>query len=160
MKWGKFVMETQYEINEETMAILTIDNNSSEVFEVNNHYIISKASNKIMEDSCRYFGSSLDGRRKGTEYMIGISYKPPIIVEESKELIFFPTSNLRENSNWIGLKYIKSYYREGENLFLKFQNDVKVQLNISYGILDNQVLRATRLESALRGRKIAKKRSI
>lgn len=150
-------MQNEYEINEETMAILKIDDCSSEIFEVNEHYLISKSSNKIMEDSCRYFGSTLDGRRKGTEYMIGVSYKAPVIVEESKELIFFPTSNARENGNWIGLKYIKSYYRDGENLVLVFQNDEKINLDISYGILDNQVMRATRLESALRGRKIAKK---
>ena len=113
-------MQTQYEINDETMAILTIDKNYSEVYEMNDHYIVEQASNKIMEDSCRYFGSSLEGRRKGTEYMIGVNYKAPIIVEESKEIIFFPTSSTRENSNWIRLKYIKSYYRDGDVIFIVF----------------------------------------
>ena len=150
-------MKTQYEINDETMAILTIDKNYSEVYEMNDHYIIEQASNQIMEDSCRYFGSSLEGRRKGTEYMIGINYKAPIIVEETKEIIFFPTSNTRENSNWIRLKYIKSYYRDGDVIFIVFENGTKIAIKTSYGIIDNQVLRATRLESALRGRKTSKK---
>ena len=43
-------MQTQYEINDETMAILTIDKNYSEVYEMNEHYIVEQASNKIMED--------------------------------------------------------------------------------------------------------------
>ena len=150
-------MKTQYEINDETMAILTIDKNYSEVYEMNDHYIVEQASNQIMEDSCRYFGSSLEGRRKGTEYMIGINYKAPIIVEETKEIIFFPTSNTRENSNWIRLKYIKSYYRDGDVIFIVFENGTKIAIKTSYGIIDNQVLRATRLESALRGRKTSKK---
>ena len=150
-------MKNQYEINEETMAILKIDDDYSEVYELHDHYLVSKSSNKIMEDSCKYFGSSLDGRRKGTEAMIGVNYKAPIIVEESREIIFFPISNSRENTNWIGLKHIKSYYRENEQLVLVFENNTKITLDISYGILDNQILRATRLESALRGRKIAKK---
>ena len=150
-------MQTQYEINDETLAILSIDKNYSEVYELNDHYIIEQPSNKIMEDSCRYFGSSLDGRRKGTESMIGVNYKAPIIVEESKEIIFFPTSNTRENSNWIRLKYIKSYYCDGDIMFIVFQNGIKIAVKTSYGIIDNQVLRATRLESALRGRKTAKK---
>ena len=150
-------MQTQYEINDETLAILSIDKNYSEVYELNDHYIIEQPSNKIMEDSCRYFGSSLDGRRKGTESMIGVNYKAPIIEEESKEIIFFPTSNTRENSNWIRLKYIKSYYRDGDIMFIVFQNGIKTAVKTSYGIIDNQVLRATRLESALRGRKTAKK---
>ena len=150
-------MQTQYEINDETMAILTIDKNYSEVYEMNDHYIVEQASNKIMEDSCGYFRSSLEGRRKGTEYMIGVNYKAPIIVEESKEIIFFPTSSTRENSNWIRLKYIKSYYRDGDVIFIVFENGTKIAIKTSYGIIDNQVLRATRLESALRGRKTAKK---
>ena len=153
-------MKTQYEINDETMAILSIDKNYSEVYEMNDHYIVEQASNQIMEDSCRYFGSSLEGRRKGTEYMIGINYKAPIIVEETKEIIFFPTSNTRENSNWIRLKYIKSYYRDGDVIFIVFENGTKIAIKTSYGIIDNQVLRATRLESALRGRKTSKKRLI
>lgn len=156
MNGGK-IMQTQYEINDETMAILTIDKNYSEVYEMNEHYIVEQASNKIMEDSCRYFGSSLEGRRKGTEYMIGVNYKAPIIVEESKEIIFFPTSSTRENSNWIRLKYIKSYYRDGDVIFIVFENGTKIAIKTSYGIIDNQVLRATRLESALRGRKTSKK---
>ena len=156
MSGGNF-MQKEYEINEETLAIIAVDKHYSEVYELNDHYVIEKGSNKIMEDSCRYFGSSLEGRRKGTEYMIGVNYKAPIIVEETKEIIFFPTSTSRENCNWIGLKHIKSYYREGDILFIEFQNDVKIPLSVSYGIIDNQVLRATRLESALRGRKIAKK---
>ena len=150
-------MQTQYEINDETMAILTIDKNYSEVYEMNDHYIVEQASNKIMEGRCRYFESSLEGRRKGTEYMIGVNYKAPIIVEESKEIIFFPTSSTRENSNWIRLKYIKSYYRDGDVIFIVFENGTKIAIKTSYGIIDNQVLRATRLESALRGRKTAKK---
>ena len=67
-------MRKEYEINEETLAIIAVDKNYSEVYELNDHYVIEKGSNKIMEDSCRYFGSSLDGRRKGTEYMIGVNY--------------------------------------------------------------------------------------
>ena len=150
-------MKTEYEINDETLAIMKLDSGYSEVYELNDHCLVSKGSNEIMEDSCNYFGSSLDGRRKGTEAMIGVNYKAPIIVEESREIIFFLTSSARENTNWICLKHISSFYREDENLILVFKNGQKITLDLSYGVLDNQILRATRLESALRGRKIAKK---
>ena len=53
---------------------------------------------------------------------------------------------------------IKKYYKSDEGIVIEFLNDKKIILNISFGILDNQVLRATRLESALRGRKIRKNR--
>ena len=150
-------MEKEYEINEETMAIVSIDDTHSEVYELDHHYIVAQSTNQIMDESCRYFGSSLEGRRKGTEAMIGINYKAPVIVEESKEIIFFPTSSARFNADWIGLKHVRSYYRDGDILFLEFHNGQKIPLRVSYGVLDNQILRATRLESTLRGRKTAKK---
>ena len=53
---------------------------------------------------------------------------------------------------------IKKYYKTDEGIVIEFLNDKKIILNISFGVLDNQVLRATRLESALRGRKLRKNR--
>ena len=91
--------------------------------------------------------------------MIGVNYKAPIIVEESKEMIFFPTSSSRyHDSVWISLKHIHNYYMENNFLVIEFENQQKVYLKYSYGIIDNQILRATRLESTLRGRKTSKKR--
>lgn len=148
----------EYEINEETMAIIPLNESVTEVYEQGNRYFVDQNVMEIMENSCRYFGSSLEGRKKGTEYMTGVSYKAPIIVEESKELIFFPTNSLRvQECSWISLKHIKTYYHEDNHVRLIFMNGDKIILNISYGIFDNQILRATRLESALRGHKNSKK---
>ena len=55
-------------------------------------------------------------------------------------------------------KTYKKIYKSEEGIVIEFLNDKKIILNISFGVLDNQVLRATRLESALRGRKIRKNR--
>lgn len=142
-----------YEINSNTLALIALKN-KTEVFEENDHFFVDKSANKIMEDSCAYFGSSLLGRQKGTEKLIGVSYKAPVIVEESKEMIFFPTSSPRkEECSWISLQKINKYFRVHDKMVIEFKNGDKVVLNLSYGILDNQVLRATRLESVLRSRK-------
>lgn len=149
----------KYEINDETLAVLPIDSERSCVYEMESSFEVDRNSNKIMEDSCRYFGSSLDGRRKGTEALIGVSYKAPIIVEETSELIFFPMASSRyQDSPWIGLKHLKCYYRTEDGIVIEFQNGTKILLDISFSVVDNQILRATRLESALRGRKVGKKR--
>lgn len=146
-----------YEINSDTLALIALKN-KTEIFEENNHFFVDKSANEIMEDSCAYFGSSLSGRQKGTEKLIGISYKAPVIVEESKEMIYFPTlSPRRDACSWIALQKINRYYRFGDKMVIEFKNGSQVVLNISYGILDNQVLRATRLESVLRSRKNEKK---
>ena len=147
----------EYEINEETLALISLEN-KTKVFESERTFIVEKEVNKIMEDSCEYFGSSLSGRQKGTERLIGVSYKAPIIVEETKNIIFFPTASPRIKScNWISLNNLERYYSKNNKLVLEFKNKQKIMLNISFGIIDNQILRATRLESVLRGRKIEKK---
>ena len=62
---------------------------------------------KIIENSCRYFGSSYNGRHIGTKNLTGINYKSPIIIEETKNIIFFPTTSPKQSDcSWISLKYI------------------------------------------------------
>ena len=147
----------EYEINEDTLALISLDD-KTKVFENNNTFTVHKESNCIMEDSCKYFGSSLKGRQKGTENLIGVSYKAPIIVEETKNIIFFPTSSPRlKKCSWISLNNLERYYTKNNKIVLEFKNKQKIMLNISYGIIDNQILRATRLEAVLRGRKSKKK---
>lgn len=142
-----------YEINTDTLALIALKD-KTEIFEENNHFFVDKSANQIMEESCTYFGSSLSGRQKGTENLIGVTYKAPVIVEESKEMIFFPTiSPRKEECSWISLQKINKYFRLGDKMVIEFKNGSKVVLNISFGVIDNQVLRATRLESVLRSRK-------
>lgn len=148
----------RYEINDKTLAVIACDDNLTKIYEEEQLFYVQNNANKIMEDSCEYFGSSLDGRRVGTKSLIGISYKSPIIVEESKEIIFFPTSSLRNNINsWVCLGQIKSYYQKGKSCVIVFHNGTEICLNNSYGSIDNQILRSSRLESALRWRKNGKK---
>ena len=152
IKGGEKLIE-DYEINERTLAIVPFEE-KSKVYEEDNVYIVDKDVHTIMEESCEYFGSSLEGRQKGTTSLLGITHKTPIIIEESKEIIFFPTSSPRlSNCSWVSLNNLDSYKKSGGNIKLKFNNNEEVELKTSYGIIDNQVLRATRLESMLRKRK-------
>lgn len=144
----------EYEVNDRTLAVISLNNKKSKVFEANDSFVVNKPAIKIMEESCQFFGSSLLGRQKGTTRLIGVSHKAPIIVEESKEIIFFPTLSPRKSAcSWISLKNIDSYYNKNKSVFIKFKNNTQLELNMSYGIIDNQILRATRLESVLRSRK-------
>lgn len=145
-----------YEINDRTLALISTDKNTL-VYEDDKIFNVSKNANEIMEDSCAYFGSSLSGRQQGTSNLIGVTHKSPVIVEESREIIFFPTCSPRlKNCSWLSLKNIDRYYTEGKFVVIQFKNGQKIKLNLSYGIIDNQILRATRLESVLRGRKSTK----
>ncbi len=144
-----------YFVNSDTLAIIPIDENRSKILEKENTFIINENSNKIIKISCSYFGSTYEGRMLGSKALIGSIYKVPIIIEESKEIIFFPTKSCRYNtSSWISLKNINNYYKTNENTIIEFDNGHKLELNLSYGTLENQILRATRLQSILQKRKM------
>lgn len=146
-----------YEISCETLAIIPIENFCSKVVEKDSTIIVSKTPMQIIEDSCTFFGSSYFGRAKGTKGIIGVSHKAPIIIEESKEIIFFPTSSPRlYECCWVSLRNIDKYKKQESNALVLFNNGYLLELDMSYGSLDNQVLRATRLESVLRMRKMYK----
>ncbi len=143
-----------YEINRDTLAIMPLDDYKSKVIEKNKTFVVEKTPMGIIDNSCRFFGSSYQGRFEGTKRLIGISHKAPIIIEESSEMIFFPTNSPRlYECSWISLKNLDNYKKNSLNTTIKFTNGHLLDINIPYGIIDNQVLRATRLESVLRVRK-------
>lgn len=148
----------EYEINSMTLAILPINNNRSIVYEESEEYIIEKSSNNIIKENCQFYGSSYEGRCIGTKALTGIKTKYPIIIEESRNIIFFPTSSTRtKQSSWIALNKIKTYTKNNEQSKILFKNDKKIDLDISYYSLDNQVCRATMLKSKLYERKLEEK---
>lgn len=143
----------EYEINDDTIALIPY-NNMTRVYEKENQFFVKCSVGKIIEDSCEYFGSTYEGRKKGTTNLIGVTHKVPIIIEESKNIIFFPLSSPRLKScTWLSLKHINNYEKVGKYVNVNFKNNQKLLVNVSYAILDGQVLRASRLESVLTSRK-------
>lgn len=144
----------EYSINKDTLAVLPFGEKSI-VYEKDDCFLVNERPNKIMDDSCRYYGSSMLGRLKGTDALIGITYKAPIIIEEGKPLVFFPTSSPRlKRCAWVSLNNISKYYYDdiSKKSVIKFLNDETISFSISYNILNNQVLKANRLEYVLRNR--------
>ena len=145
-----------YEISKETLAVIPIGNKKSKVIEKDNTYIIDENPNKIMDDSCKYYGSSIGGRQQGTQNLTGISYKAPIIVQEEGSIIFFPTSSPRlKKCCWVSLNNIDSYYYDFEKktCVIIFDNKSRIEFDMSYCILNNQILKSHRLESIVNKRK-------
>lgn len=147
-----------YEINSATLAIIPLGENVSEVYETEAKYIVNKSPNAIIKDNCEFYGSSYEGRCKGTKNLTGIRSKYPIIIEESRNIIFFPTSSIRSNDNvWIALNNIKNYSEKNKNSKIVFKNNENLELYISYYSLDNQICRAHMLNSKLYDRKKVRK---
>jgi len=143
-----------YEINGDTLALIYINENKTKVIETNNEFTINNNINQIMDYSCRYFGSSFLGRIEGSKHLIGMNYKLPIIIEETQELIFFPTASTKtKGCIWLSLSNIDKHYREGKRSVIKFKNKKTLNINLTYGALQSQMSRATILLFKLKSRK-------
>ena len=143
-----------YEINNGTLAIIPIDANISKIYEEDEEILVDKSAYQIMEDSCSYFGSSLLGRQIGSKNVLGSNYKIPIVVDETRDIIFFPTvSPLLNNCSWIGLKNIKDIIKKDEGTLIIFDNNKEIYVKVPYLSIQNQILRATRLNAILKKRK-------
>lgn len=144
-----------YEINKYTLAIIPLSTNSSRVIEADDIFDVKRSTAEIIDDSCRFFGCTYEGRREGTKELIKVNYKAPIIIEETLSIIFFPTSSPRyDTCYWISLNNMENYVKHSKNKSsIIFKNGKRLDLDISFGSLENQVMRATMLEAVLNRRK-------
>lgn len=143
-----------YYINRATCAIIPVDKEVCEVYELNDSYSVSSCAKRVIDDSCKYFGCTYHGRLEGSKKILNMNYKLPIIIEEFNNLIFFPTSSPRFGQCiWISLNNIRAYEKVGKNVKIIFNNGWELFLDISYYSLENQIFRATMLESLIRKRR-------
>ena len=145
----------KYEISKGTLAIVPNEKDSSVVYEDDNRYIVQETPFQIMEDSCKYFGSTYEGRKNGAKEMLGAEYKVPIVVEDTNNLIVFPTTSpLANNCSWISLKRVRKIERiDRNNTKIIFDNDSEIIVNSSYRTIENQLSRAARLDLILQNHK-------
>ncbi len=144
----------EYFINKGTCAIVPVDKNTSRIIELDDDFIVNRSVKDIIDESCKYFGSSYQGRFEGSKNILKMSYKLPIVVEEYNSFIFFPTSSPRfDDCIWISLNNISNYKKIGDGTELLFGEKTKFFIKTSYYSLENQIFRATLLESLIRRRK-------
>lgn len=149
-------MVDEYELSRNTLALISLKEDLTCIYEADERYHVEQSSQSIIDHTCRYFGSSYDGRLHGTKSLIGVSSKAPIIIEESQNLIFFPTCSPRKPiCHWIALHQVKDFYKmDANHVKVLFQNGISIIVNISYYSFENQLFRATRLAAVLNQRKL------
>lgn len=144
-----------YEINSETLIVEPIDSATSIVYEIEDEFVVKKSCFSILKDSCLFFGSSFDGRVESTKTFLACKMKVPIVIEESKNMIFFPTNSIKNvRCIWISYKNLLKYCRNDKNsTLLCFKNNRNIVINVRYNIIDNQIIRCIKLESLWNKRK-------
>lgn len=144
-----------YEINAETLLIIPIGKGKSKVYEYDGEYEVNMSPLAIIKNSCLYFGSSYEGRKDAIKDMIGVDMKVPIIIEDGKNIIFFPTSScINRSSIWVSYQNLLKYSKVNEfSTILYFRNNRSIQVNTKYNLIDNQIIRCVKLDSLLLKRK-------
>ena len=145
----------KYEISKGTLAVVPNEKNSSLIYEDEERYIVNQTPFSIMEDSCKYFGSTYEGRKNGAKDILGVEYKVPIVVEDSSNLIIFPTTSpSADDCAWISLKHVSKILKiDSNNTKIVFNNGTEIIVNCSFRSIENQISRASRLDLILRNHK-------
>ena len=143
-----------YEIDLSTVMLIGIDESKTKVVTLDDEFIVDIDSKKIMDNSCKFFGSSLSDRVNMTKRLVGIKSKSPIIVEDSRNIIFFPLKSVRDKCNiWISFNNLEKYVKNGDRTAFVFKNNKRVVIDFSYYIIDNQVTRSLMLDYELKKRR-------
>lgn len=140
----------EYEINEDTLAIVGLSNSASRVLEKNTEYLVEQSAYQIMDSSCQFYGSSYTGRKQGAKNLLGIKNKAPILVQESKHIIFFPIISPRlKHCIWISLKNVQKIETHMNSTKITFQNGQSIYTHVSLESLNNQLLKSIKLDLIL-----------
>ncbi len=137
------------------MAIVPNNEFDSLVYEDEDRFIVKETPYEIMESSCKYFGSTYEGRKEGAKEILGAEYKVPIIIEDTNNLIVFPTTSpYSEDCMWISLNRINKFLKiDAYHTKIVFDNNIEIIVPCSYRTIENQISRASRLDLILRKRR-------
>lgn len=143
-----------YIVNKDTLMLISEDNNGV-IYTKDGKIVINKLPTDIIKTSCLYYGSTLEGRMKFTKDVLGFTYKCPIVVSETDNLIMFPTSCYKDkNCCWICFNQILNYYMlDKYKIKLIFKNNKEILIDLPIGTLEKQILRSSRLFAILNSRK-------
>ncbi len=143
-----------YEIDLSTLMLIGIDDSRTLVVTLEKEFIVDECAKKIIDNSCKYFGSTLVERIKATQRVVNIRSKVPIIIENSRNIIFFPLKSCREKSNiWISFNNLVRYEKKDDVTYLYFKENKVQKLDFSYYIIDNQVTRSLLLDYEMNKRR-------
>ncbi len=136
------------------MAIIPMESEGriySKVLELKGVLYVDLTPLMILENSCSYYGASLEGRRQGTKVISSITHKPPIAIDPMSDLYFFPTTSpKRSECIWISLHHVLDYNSTSiSNTLVIFTNKQEMEFPISPSSFKTQILRTSYFRTKL-----------
>jgi len=144
-----------YEVTPLTMAVLANTDEegirNTVVLEERRKYTVYTTPTKMIDEACKFFGSSLKGRLEGTKDISKITHKAPIAIDPSSGMYFFPTASpSNKQCSWIAHSHVKEInpIKKGKTEIV-FKNDQRVIIHVSYGSMLNQLQRTAQFRFSL-----------
>jgi len=147
-----------HEVTPLTMAVIASRDEGgkpvSYILEETTEYISKNSPSKLIDEACKFFGSSLKGRQEGARDISGLTHKVPVSIDPASGMYFFPTySPSSPKCSWIAHSHIEKISKTNEGrTALTFKNGKTVKLDISYGSMTNQVRRTAQFRFLLDNR--------
>ncbi|KGX84798.1 competence protein ComK [Pontibacillus litoralis] len=151
-EWRK---SSDFEVSPYTCALIAVEQDGyivSLVIEDGEKFYVDSPPIKLMDQACKFFGSSLRGRIDGTKEVSGITHKPPIAVDPVNGMYFFPTiSPQKKNCSWIAHSHIDHIRKcKGDsNTTIVFKDKYSIEVSVSKGSIWNQVQRTAQFRYKL-----------
>ncbi|MBU5468370.1 competence protein ComK [Virgibacillus sp. MSJ-26] len=144
-----------YEITPQTMAVLVHcderGHTGAWILEESDDYYVDNSPSKVIDQSCRFFGSSLKGRQEGTFNVCRITHKAPISIDPSNGMYFFPTTSpVNPRCSWIAHSHVAQVNNLKDNFTeIVFNNGRKLPIQVSFGSIQNQLHRTAQFRFLL-----------
>ncbi|MFQ3726522.1 competence protein ComK [Staphylococcus equorum] len=104
--------------------------------------IVKERTHKIIDRSCRFYGSSYVFKKEDTMRITGINSKPPILFTPLFPTYFFPThSDRKEENTWINIHYVQTIRAlKDKKCKITFVDNKTIVVNISAHSMHHQYL--------------------
>lgn len=143
----------EYEITSSTLMLEYYDENKTKVYEFTDEFIVNQNILNIVDNSCSFYGSTLDGRVEASKRILGTNIKVPVVVEDIKKIIFFPTrASNRDGCRWLSFNNLDKIERIEKNqgfTRVYFCNGTMFDIDNSYEIVQRQYYHCLSLEKTL-----------
>lgn len=148
----KHMIQSEYIINEHTMAILPFYSETGElhskVIEKYKVLIVTKSPKVITNDSCMFYGSDMLGRRKSASSILIAKKMLPIMISETHKLCMVPLSSPNQpKCVWVAYQHALDLSSEKDQTFILFPNQKKVKVGVTRKTLSRKFDIAGRLVS-------------
>ena len=141
-----------YIFNKNTIAVLK-SKKKTVIIDVDNIRVINKNINKIINNNCLLYGSSLNGRKEYARVILNKTYKLPIFINDN--IMLLQINSIRDkNCLFIVLNKFINYKIINNNLLIELANYNYLLSNLSANSFEKIIINGIKINNKIKSKKI------